>query len=173
MVEIAGGDPIVDWDSPESWNAADAVRALSTFCAQGAAEVPTYDIATSRRTGMHSVSLDGSHLVLAEGIFAQEIVAECRRLGLLADVFLAVLADVLAASGDVQHVTVAEVEPIDRELEVRGGSDAEAENFDVPILGRLDILGLQEEVFHMGDRHVGPPWTCSIARQRGIAVRYI
>lgn len=85
MVELAGGDPVVDWDSPESWNAADAVRALATFCAAGAAEVPTYDIATSRRTGMHRVSLDGSHLVVAEGIFAQEIVTECRRLGVLAD----------------------------------------------------------------------------------------
>ena len=79
-------------------------------------------------------------------------------LGLLADVFLAVLADVLAAGGDVQHVAVAEIEPVDRELEIRARADAEAQHLDVPVLGRLDILRLQQEVFHMGEGHVGPPW---------------
>ena len=80
-----------------------------------------------------------------------------RGIRLLADIFLAVLADVLAAGGDVQHVAVAEIEPIDRKLEVRGRADAEAENLDVPVLGRLDILGLEEEMFHMRKGHVGAP----------------
>lgn len=84
-VDIAGGDPITDWDSPESWNAADALATIEALCARGSAPVPTYDIAQSRRTGTHTLTLDGSHFLVAEGIFAQEIVPECQRLGLLAD----------------------------------------------------------------------------------------
>jgi len=84
-VAIAGGDPIVDWDSPDSWNAADALATLTELCAHGVAEVPTYDIATSRRTGTHTLDLAGSGLLVAEGIFAQEIVAACRERGFLAD----------------------------------------------------------------------------------------
>lgn len=82
---IAGGDPITDWDSPESWNMAHALATIAALCSQGSAEVPTYDIATSRRTGTHTLDLGGSDFVVAEGIFAQEIVRDCRRLGLLAD----------------------------------------------------------------------------------------
>lgn len=84
-VAIAGGDPIVDWDSPESWNAAAALAALAELCSTGSAPVPTYDIATSRRTGTHQVELAGAPLLVAEGIFAQEIVAGCRDRGILAD----------------------------------------------------------------------------------------
>lgn len=84
-VAIPGGDPITDWDSPDSWNAADAVATIAELCSQGSAQVPTYDIATSRRTGTHRLELDDSHFLVAEGIFAQEIVQECRRLGILAD----------------------------------------------------------------------------------------
>ena len=84
-VDLAGGSPIVDWDSAESWNAADAVAAIETLCRDGRADVPAYDIAQSRRTGRHLLDLDGSPCFIAEGIFAQEIVSECRRRGLLAD----------------------------------------------------------------------------------------
>jgi uridine kinase len=84
-IDLAGGAPIVDWDDPASWNAAAAVEAIAALCEDGAVEVPLYDIATSSRTGSRSLSLDGTKYFLAEGIFAQEIVAECRRRGLLAD----------------------------------------------------------------------------------------
>ena len=84
-LELAGGAPIVDWDDAGSWNAAAAVDAIGWLCAAGAAEVPVYDISTSRRVGHRTLSLDDAPVFLAEGIFAQEIVAECRRRGLLAD----------------------------------------------------------------------------------------
>jgi uridine kinase len=84
-LELAGGAPIVDWDDAGSWNSEDAVAAIELLCEQGSADVPVYDISSSRRTGTRSLSLDGSALFLAEGIFAQEIVAECRSRGLLAD----------------------------------------------------------------------------------------
>ena len=84
-IDLAGGAPIVDWDDAGSWNAADAVEALASLCATGSAEVPVYDISSSRRVGVRSLSLDGAGLFLAEGIFAQEIVSACRERGLLAD----------------------------------------------------------------------------------------
>jgi uridine kinase len=84
-VDLAGGAPIVDWDSPDSWNATDAVAAIETLCREGRAEVPAYDIALSRRTGHHVLDLGASRCFVAEGIFAQEVVGECRRRGLLAD----------------------------------------------------------------------------------------
>ena len=84
-VDLAGGAPIVDWDSPDSWNAGAAVAAIETLCREGRAEVPAYDIALSRRTGQQVLDLAGLRCFVAEGIFAQEVVAECRRRGLLAD----------------------------------------------------------------------------------------
>lgn len=84
-VDLAGGAPIVDWDSTASWRLEDSLRAIETLCADGTVDVPTYDIGQSRRTGHHRLDLDGAAYFVAEGIFAQEVVAECRRRGLLAD----------------------------------------------------------------------------------------
>ena len=83
-VDIAGGEPIIDWDHPDSWNAVDAVATIERLCLDGAADVPSYDIATSSRIGHGPLVVDGP-LFVAEGIFAQEIVAACRARGLLAD----------------------------------------------------------------------------------------
>lgn len=83
-IDLAGGEPIVDWDDPRSWDADAACAALEQLCREGCAEVPTYDIATSRVTGRHLLDLGGAAYVVAEGIFAQEIVAECERRELLA-----------------------------------------------------------------------------------------
>jgi uridine kinase len=84
-VDLAGGAPIVDWDSPESWRAGEALDAIAQLCTTGRADVPAYDIARSRRTGHHELDLHGSPCFVAEGIFAQEVVGDCRRRGLLAD----------------------------------------------------------------------------------------
>jgi len=84
-VDLAGGAPIVDWDSPASWRADDALAAIEQLCVTGSADVPAYDISLSRRTGHHVLDLHGSSCFVAEGIFAQEVVADCRRRGLLAD----------------------------------------------------------------------------------------
>ena len=85
IVDLAGGAPIVDWDSPASCAAAAAVAAIEQLCTTGRVDVPAYDISLSRRTGHHVLDLGGARCFVAEGIFAQEIVAECRRRGLLAD----------------------------------------------------------------------------------------
>ena len=84
-LDLAGGEPIVDWDHPDSWNADDACAAIEELCRDGATDAPVYDIAGSRRTGHRVLDLAGAAYFVAEGIFAQEVVAECRRRDLLAD----------------------------------------------------------------------------------------
>ena len=84
-LDLAGGDPIVDWDDPDSWNHDAAVAALEELCTTGRTDAPEYDIATSARTGHRVLDLGGAAYFVAEGIFAQEVVSECRRRELLAD----------------------------------------------------------------------------------------
>lgn len=75
---------MVDWDHPDSWHPQDALRAIATLCETGTAEVPVYDIAHDGRTGTQELSLGNSTFFVAEGIFAQDIVADCRDAGYLA-----------------------------------------------------------------------------------------
>ena len=75
---------LVDWDHPDSWLPEDALAALERLCRTGVAEVPIYDIAQDGRCGWRQLELGDSELFVAEGIFAQEIVPECRERGLLA-----------------------------------------------------------------------------------------
>jgi len=76
---------IVDWDHPDSWDAASAVAAVVALCRTGSADVPVYDIGQNRRTGRHRVQLDGAAVFIAEGVFAPEIVGPCRAAGIPMD----------------------------------------------------------------------------------------
>jgi uridine kinase len=75
---------IVDWDDPRAWDAEAAVAALVEVCERGEAEVPVYDLATDRAARTRRFVAD-TPVVVAEGIFAAEIVEACRRHGILAD----------------------------------------------------------------------------------------
>ena len=75
---------IVDWDHPDSWLPDNAVAALQALCAEGCADVPVYDIAHDGRTGHQVLDLGEHRLFVAEGIFAQDIVDDCRTAGILA-----------------------------------------------------------------------------------------
>ena len=81
---LPGGDG-TDWDSPLSWDADAAVAAIETAAHGGAAVVPTYSIASSSIVGMTEFELGGAPVVVAEGIFAAEIVERCRAAGVLGD----------------------------------------------------------------------------------------
>jgi uridine kinase len=74
---------LVDWDDPASWLVDDAMAAIEQLCREGRAEVPVYDIAHDGRTGWHTLDLAGHDRFVAEGIFAQEVVAPSREAGLL------------------------------------------------------------------------------------------
>lgn len=79
------GSSATDWDSPSAWDADAAVAAIETLCRTGAATVPVYDIAASARAGETTLAIGTARAFVAEGIFAADIVARCRELGVLAD----------------------------------------------------------------------------------------
>ena len=74
---------VPDWDSPRSWHADAAVRALVALCQHGVVDLPTYDISSSRTVGHSTVTAEPGQLILAEGIFAAEIIAALEDAGVL------------------------------------------------------------------------------------------
>jgi len=76
---------IVDWDNPATWDEAGALAALTELCTTGETDMPYYDIPTSSRVGTKQVKLYRATIVVAEGVFAAELVAPCQAAGLLAD----------------------------------------------------------------------------------------
>nr|WP_155073740.1 ATP-binding protein [Streptomyces taklimakanensis] len=79
------GSDLVDWDDPASWDAEAAVATIAALCEHGRATVPVYDISTSARVGEEELTLGGARLFVAEGVFAADIVGQCREAGVLAD----------------------------------------------------------------------------------------
>lgn len=75
----------VDWDSPLTWDHVGAREALLALCREGASDLPIYNIPTSRRTGSTRLALSAEPILIAEGIFAAELVADLRAEGVLAD----------------------------------------------------------------------------------------
>lgn len=74
---------IVDWDDPGSWDGDAAVQALDELISTESVEVPVYDIARSEVVGTARVDVLPGSLVVAEGIFAAEIVGPLRDAGIL------------------------------------------------------------------------------------------
>lgn len=74
---------LADWDHPSSWLESDAIAALEALCRDGRAEVPVYDIAQDGRVGVQVLDLGDAAYYVAEGIFAQHVVAACRERGIL------------------------------------------------------------------------------------------
>jgi uridine kinase len=78
---------IVDWDHPDSWDRQSAVEALDTLVDAGAVRTPVYDLAASRAVDTTTVRAGPHDLILAEGIFAAEIIGDLRERGLLAGAY--------------------------------------------------------------------------------------
>jgi uridine kinase len=78
-----GATTIVDWDDPASWDADAAARALEELVTTGTVEVPVYDIARSAAVGTARIDASPDALVVAEGIFAAEVVSALRDKGIL------------------------------------------------------------------------------------------
>lgn len=85
LARYPGGLDTVDWDDPVTWDCEAAADTLAALCADGEADIPRYDIPSNRRVGCDRVALHGSRVVVAEGIFAAELVAPLARRLLLAD----------------------------------------------------------------------------------------
>jgi uridine kinase len=78
---------LVDWDDPRSWHAERAVLAIEELARTGRTVAPVYDIARNGPCGTHDIVLGDATLFVAEGIFAQRIVAACRERDVLASAF--------------------------------------------------------------------------------------
>ncbi|MDM4722434.1 hypothetical protein QTQ03_23640 [Micromonospora sp. WMMA1363] len=63
------------------------MKTIVRLARDGQADVPVYAIEQDRKVATRSFDLAGSSLFVAEGIFAAEIVAECRRRGVLAGAY--------------------------------------------------------------------------------------
>ncbi|MCA1781723.1 MAG: AAA family ATPase [Intrasporangiaceae bacterium] len=74
---------IVDWDHVDSWDGAAALTALEELVTTGHTHKPLYDISQSRTTGNDEITCGPHDLILAEGIFAAELIAPLRERGLL------------------------------------------------------------------------------------------
>lgn len=72
---------IVDWDHPDSWDGEQAARTIGVLLAKGRAEVPVYQSSLNRRVGTQEVDVSDSRVLLAEGIFAAELLQKCREHG--------------------------------------------------------------------------------------------
>jgi uridine kinase len=83
---------IVDWDDVRAWDAERAVAALAQLCTTGSADVPTYDLASSRATGSTTMRCGSASAVVAEGVFAADVVDTCREQDILADALVLVRA---------------------------------------------------------------------------------
>jgi uridine kinase len=81
-------DGRVDWDDPGSWDGDAAFAALATLCRGDEVEVPTYAFGEDRAVGHRTLHRDGAPVVVAEGIFAGELIGPLRDAGLLADALL-------------------------------------------------------------------------------------
>lgn len=81
-------DGLVDWEDPRSWDRGRAVAALDELCRAESVEVPTYSFGEDRVVGHRTLVRGSRPVVVAEGIFAAEMVAPLRDAGLLADALL-------------------------------------------------------------------------------------
>jgi len=75
----------VDWDDVRAWDAGRALATLHALARDGHAELPRYDISQDRTVGSHHLDAGASPVVIAEGIFAAELIPVCRDEGLLTD----------------------------------------------------------------------------------------
>ncbi|AUG77624.1 ATP-binding protein [Kitasatospora sp. MMS16-BH015] len=74
-----------DWDSPLSWHREQALDAIRSVIGNGRADVPVYSIPDNGRVGTRTFELSEAPGFIAEGIFAAELVEQCRAEGLLGD----------------------------------------------------------------------------------------
>lgn len=75
---------IPDWDDVRSWHLDQAVATLELLAQTGQAQVPGYDISTSRHTAGTTMHVGAAQVIVAEGIFAADVIAPLRERDLLA-----------------------------------------------------------------------------------------
>lgn len=74
---------IVDWDHVDSWDGNAALTALEELVTTGRTVTPVYDISSSRAIDTGELTCGPEELIIAEGIFAAELIGLLRERGLL------------------------------------------------------------------------------------------
>lgn len=141
---------IVDWDDPASWNAAAALEALTLLAHEGIADIPEYSISASHRTGTRALEVADARLIVAEGIFAAELVAPLRAAGLLADALvLSRPAPMVFGLRLVRDLRESRKPPLT--LVRRGWALAREQGADIAAwrAGGMRRVGLREGVAHL------------------------
>ena len=77
----------IDWESPASWDAENAVEVIAQLVRDGKADVPVYAINEDRRVGTPRFDLAAAPFFVAERSLAAGIVEEFRRRDLLAGAY--------------------------------------------------------------------------------------
>jgi uridine kinase len=75
---------LVDWDDAAAWDAHAALAGLRELSTTGTTLAPCYDISANARTGFQRLTAGPTEYLVAEGIFAADLVEPCRDEGLLA-----------------------------------------------------------------------------------------
>jgi uridine kinase len=75
---------LVDWDDATAWDHDAALASLRELSTTGSTRAPCYDISANARTGFQRLTLGRTEYLVAEGIFAAELVKPCQQEGLLA-----------------------------------------------------------------------------------------
>ncbi|MFI6094018.1 uridine kinase [Lentzea sp. NPDC051213] len=88
-----GDDPLLprddhgraDWDAIGSWNADKALEAIIELSDTGTVQAPVYSISEDRAVGTQTIELGEAPAFVAEGLFADLLVAGAREAGVLRD----------------------------------------------------------------------------------------
>jgi uridine kinase len=75
---------MIDWDHVDSWDGPAAIAALEQLVTTGHTPTPLYDISLSKAVGNGEIHCGPDDLIIAEGIFAAELIEPLRERGLLA-----------------------------------------------------------------------------------------
>lgn len=81
-------DGVVDWEDARTWDADAACAALDQLCRTGCVDVPNYVFGEDRAVGHRVLESGDAPIVIAEGLFAAEIIESLQDRGLLAGALL-------------------------------------------------------------------------------------
>ncbi|NYI70268.1 uridine kinase [Naumannella cuiyingiana] len=77
-----GGERVIDWDDPRSWNCPAAVAAIEKLIRTGGVRAPVYRLAANAAVGERAIELGDASAVVAEGVFAPQALGPLRAAGL-------------------------------------------------------------------------------------------
>lgn len=75
----------IDWDNPLAWDSGRALEAILSLCRTGVTQVPVYSIPDNATIDHTTLDIGSTRAFVAEGVFAAELIEQCRQAGVLAE----------------------------------------------------------------------------------------